>query len=280
MSIYKMIALDMDGTLLSSSKQILPETRKAIEEAVEAGKEVAIASGRAVSEVDDCGEGIERIRYAVCASGAMVYDRVMHRIIYREVFEEELKRKILQIGVAGDAMVYCASNGNMLAEAEKLKHLKDYHMDVYTDMVNRVFVKVENIWETCVTGELPLEKINLYSKSVSMRDRLYKKLEGLPVTIAFAEGNSLEISPEGVSKASGLKKLCEYLSLSPEEMIAVGDADNDKEMLSYAGLSVAMGNAAAAIKDICDVVVADNDHNGCAQAIREYLLNTDVPCEQ
>lgn len=272
MSAYKIIALDMDGTLLSSNKHILKETREAIGKAVRAGKDVVIATGRAVSEVEDCSDGLEGIRYAVCASGAVVYDRLKQRIIYRKGFEEALQRTILRTAVEEDAMAYCTSNGKMFAEAERLKHLEDYNMDVYSDMVNRVFVKVENIWETCVVEGMSLEKINLYSKTVSMQERLFKKLQGLPVTIAFAEGNSLEISPEGVTKAFGLQRLCEHLSLSSKELIAVGDADNDKEMLKYAGLSVAMGNAVPAIRNMCDVIVADNDHNGCAEAIMKYLL--------
>lgn len=273
MSTYKMIALDMDGTLLSSSKHVLPETREAIEKAIQAGKVVAIASGRAVSEIEDCSEEIGRIRYAVCTSGAVVYDRLEKKMIYCQGFAEDVKLEILRIAVEENVMTYCVSSGDVFAERERLMHLDDYNMAVYTEMVNRVFIKVDNIWEACVDGGMQLEKINLFSKTVEMRERLYKRLEKLPVTIAQAEGNSLEVSPKGVTKALGLEKLCEHLAISPEQLIAVGDADNDKEMLGFAGLSVAMGNAIDEIKEISDVVVADNDHNGCAEAIEKYLLS-------
>ena len=91
--------------------------------------------------------------------------------------------------------------------------------------------------------------------------------------LANAEQASLEISAVGVTKGTGLKKLCEHLGISLEETIAVGDADNDIDVLKTAGLSVAMGNANDTVKSICDVVVSDCDHDGCAEVIEKYLLN-------
>ena len=87
-----------------------------------------------------------------------------------------------------------------------------------------------------------------------------------------AESASLEISAAGVDKGKGLLKLCEYLGLSPEKTIAVGDADNDVAILKTAGLSVAMGNALPQIRELSDVSVADCNHDGCAEAIEKYLL--------
>ena len=74
----------------------------------------------------------------------------------------------------------------------------------------------------------------------------------------------------GVSKASGLKSLCDKLGLSMEQVVMVGDADNDIEAMKAAGMAVAMGNANEHVKEICDVEVADNNHQGCAQAIRMF----------
>jgi hypothetical protein len=90
--------------------------------------------------------------------------------------------------------------------------------------------------------------------------------------MAFSEIASLEISAQKVDKGIGLKKLCEYLGISIDETIAVGDGYNDLEALKAAGLSIAMGNAVEEIKEIADVVVADCDHDGCAQAIEQYLI--------
>jgi len=117
-----------------------------------------------------------------------------------------------------------------------------------------------------------VEKLNLFSASADIRERLHSRICGLPLAIAFAEGASLELSPRNVSKASGLVWLCGHLDIPLHKTIIVGDADNDAQVLRIAGLSVAMGNALPHIKELCDVVVADNDHDGCAEAVDRYLL--------
>ena len=90
--------------------------------------------------------------------------------------------------------------------------------------------------------------------------------------MALAETTSLELSSMGINKGVGLKKLCQYLKISLANTIVVGDADNDIEALKIAGLAVGMGNANDTVKHIADVLVNDCDHDGCAQAITEYLL--------
>ena len=81
----------------------------------------------------------------------------------------------------------------------------------------------------------------------------------------------MEASPTGITKASGLQELCTLLRIPLSETVAVGDAPNDLEILQLAGLSAAMGNASDSIKEICDVVVSDNDHNGVLEVIQRYF---------
>ena len=99
-----------------------------------------------------------------------------------------------------------------------------------------------------------------------------ERLAGLPVELAESEDASLELSPAGADKGSGLLALAELLGIPRAATIAVGDAENDLPMLRAAGLGVAMGNATDAARAAANVVVADNDHDGCAEAIRRFLL--------
>ena len=85
---------------------------------------------------------------------------------------------------------------------------------------------------------------------------------------AQADVTSLEMTAPGVSKAEGLRRLADLLGISMEETAAIGDADNDRRMLEAVGLPIAMGNADEAIRAICRIVTADNDHNGVGEAIR------------
>ena len=88
-----------------------------------------------------------------------------------------------------------------------------------------------------------------------------------------SEATGLEMNAKGVDKGTGLKQLCKHLGISIDETIVVGDADNDKEALGVAGLAIAMGNAKESVKEIADVIVSDNDHDGCAEAIEKYLMS-------
>ena len=90
--------------------------------------------------------------------------------------------------------------------------------------------------------------------------------------LELRDGDKSRFGGKGVSKAVGLRKLCEHLHIPISETIAVGDAPNDLEVLKAAGLAVAMGNSRQQILDMADVVVSDCDHDGCAEAIHQYLL--------
>ena len=103
-------------------------------------------------------------------------------------------------------------------------------------------------------------------------DFLGGALSGVEVELARSETSSLEFSPAGVSKGSGLAELCHITGLPLEATIAVGDSDNDLPILERAGLAVAMGNARERVRQAAGAVVADNDHDGCAEAIRRFLL--------
>ena len=158
---YQLIALDMDGTLLDGAKRVLPSSTEAIEEALAAGRHVAICSGRCPAMVEVSRDELAGIRYAICGSGTSLFETA-----------------------------------------------------------------------------------------------------------------SLEFSPTEANKGTGMLALAELLGVPRGATMAVGDADNDLPMLRDAGLGVAMGNANERVRAAADVVVADNDHGGVAEAIRTYLLGS------
>ena len=119
-----------------------------------------------------------------------------------------------------------------------------------------------------------IEKMCLFHTSVEEREKTCEMLdkEQLPFTYAKSEISSLEITPLHMDQSVGLEFLSETLGIPVQEMIMVGDADNDLPALKKAGLAVAMGNANEHVKEIAHVQVADNNHHGCAEAIYKYLL--------
>lgn len=267
---YKLIALDMDGTLLNSQKKISTATYKALESAIAANKHVVLSTGRAICELSDYQKEFAKIQYGICESGALVYDFKNNKIIDQSTFPIDTINEIIAASKQEDTAMHVFSNGIAYLSHHDFTTLEEHHMGEYKGLYTRVVTFVDDTIPYLLNKKI--EKVNLYHLNSEARARTYERLKDLPVALAFAETTSLEISPLNVSKGFGLLKLCKHLDLNIEETIAVGDSNNDLEVLKTAGLAVAMKNAINEVKEICDVIVADNDHDGCKEAIDKYLL--------
>ena len=273
MSKYKLVAFDMDGTLLNSKKEIVKDSIHAIQKAVSARKEVILSTGRGPAELTDYICQIPGLRYLDCLSGAMVYDLKEKKIIYSNPLQPEIVKNLLEIAKEEDTMIHFLTNDSIVQKSD-LENMGHYNMSIYKSMFEKITQTYENIYETYHQNPFPVAKLNIYHTSTDSRRKTEERIKqsGLAVSMVYSEFSSLEVSAQGVNKGTGLKKLCQHLGLSIEETIAVGDADNDTDILKTAGLAVAMGNAKDSIKAIADVVVSDCDHNGCVEVIQNYLL--------
>lgn len=273
MSSYKLIAFDMDGTLLNSEKKISRRNLDMIQKAIAAGKEVILNTGRCPAELDEYIEMIPGLRYLNCISGALVYDLKDKKHIYSKFISPDVVKAVIEATKQEDIMYHMMTEQSYVQKKD-WEQMEYYQMGVYKDMFLRVTHMCDDILEFYEKDPFPLAKMNLYHPSTEVRVRTKQSIldHNIPVSMAFSEIASLEISAQKVDKGIGLKKLCEYLGISIDETIAVGDGYNDLEALKAAGLSIAMGNAVEEIKEIADVVVADCDHDGCAQAIEQYLI--------
>ena len=268
---YELIALDMDGTLLTSDKRLPDETVRDINEAVARGKHVALCTGRCVPELKEYREKLASVRYAVAVSGAVLYDLWEDRTLYAVGVERELAVKIAAVGEAHGAMVHLLCEDASIVRADQARHTADFGMGPYQDLFWNISTHVDDILQAAAARPF-LPKVNLYCRSKEDQASAYEILKKMPVSIALAENAGLEMSPPGVDKGSGLRRLAALLGVAMEKVIAVGDGDNDRAMLAAAGLAVAMGNAVPEAAAVADAVVADNDHNGAGEAIRRYLL--------
>lgn len=272
MSKYKLIAFDMDGTLLNSKKEISQKTLEAIDKAFDAGKEVILSTGRCVAELNEYISQIPKLRYINCVSGALVYDLKEKKNIYSNAIPPEKVKEILEVSKLEDCMVHIMTTHSFVQEKD-LENMAYFGMGIYQNMFSKVTDTVSDIYSFYSDNNFPVEKLNLYHHSQKGRGRSRERLADSGLALSNAEESSLEMSEEGVTKGTGLLKLCEHLGISIEETIAVGDADNDIDVLKTAGLSIAMDNAADNIKNICDVIVSDCDSDGCVEAIEKYLLD-------
>lgn len=272
---YQLIAFDMDGTLLSSKKEVLASSREAIAQALRMGKVVAICTGRCPKMIELDHESIGDVRYAICCNGTILYDLAEHRVLSASSLEHDVLARALDALGDEDAMIDAFSGSGFFCQTSHLENMERYNMAIYRELYRATGTLVEDIRAQLLDPAATYQKFIFHCTSPEARERVLSRVGDLPVETARSEVSSLEFSPAGVNKGTGLLALAELLGIPRDATIAVGDADNDLAMLEAAGLGVAMGNANEAARAAADVVVADNDHDGCAEAIRTFLLGNE-----
>lgn len=273
MNKYILAAFDMDGTLLDSQKNIRKDSIEAMYEAVSVGKILSLSTGRNPSELAYYRAKLPMMQYIMCLSGALILNNKTDEIIFEKALAQDKVCRLFEIGKDYDAMIHIHSKDTHI-QYKDLDNLARCGMGVYRPMFERISVFHDDMAKEFSNHPFPVYKFNFYCSSEMVRTDLEKKIasENLNISMCHAETKSLECSPLGVSKASGLEFLCSYLNISTDEAIAVGDADNDIDILESAGLGIAMGNANANVKAISDAVVADCDSNGIEEVIKMYLM--------
>lgn len=269
---YKLIAFDMDGTLLRPDKTISEESKSAIHEAVEAGKIVAICSGRPVCELRPYEKDFADIRYLVSGCGSLIFDRREKKILARHTMNPDLVDRVLEVTTKEDMMPQVLQRGESHVQADDLENMPHFHMAIYIGLYHGAATPEKDIRAYIRENREDIEKINLYHATLDGRERTRARLSSLPLDLTDSEESSLEVSTPGIDKGTGLLDLARALSIDPSEVIAVGDAYNDLPMIRAAGLGLVMGNGADDVKPEGDAVLPDNEHEGAAYAIRHYLL--------
>jgi len=268
---YKLIAIDMDGTLLREDKTISSKTKEALKAANSLGVKIVLTSGRPIQGIKNYLNELQLIGkddYVIGLNGAMICNCSDYSIISSS---ETLKGKDLKY-------IY-----------NKVKELKTYvhAFTRYEDLVNieskfsegeekRINLKVKVVdFLTETKDDDEILKVVLEEE----KDVLDKITSQIPKEL-FEEYNvirsldfMIEFMKKGCTKANGIEKLAQHLGITREEIIAIGDAINDKEMIEYAGLGVAMGNAEDEIKMQADFITKTNEEDGVAYVIHKFIVN-------
>lgn len=271
---YRLLAMDMDGTVLTGEKTISPRTRRAIEQALTEGKELLFATGRCPSEMGEYMRAFPKMKYALCLSGALIFDLSTGKALSEITISRQLAQQILDASAELDAMVNFYAGADVFVEKRRRNNLDYFNCGCFHGLYESCAVWVDDIREVLRDRGDRIYKINLYCHDEANWNRARELLQDMPF-LNYASGipNNYEISPLGATKGDGLKRLSEVTGIPLSEMIAVGDEGNDLSMLHTAGLGVAMGNAIDEVKAAADVVTGDCDHDGVAQVIEKYLLD-------
>lgn len=270
----KLIALDMDGTILNSSGLMSNLTIPAIKEANDKNITVSLATGRTLSEISIVTNNTNLIRYSICSNGACVWDLQESKVIYSNLLSTESLKKIYNVLSPYDTLMDAYVEGKAYAKKTSEERLKLFGVPTkYIELLAKGRELVESLKGFLFNRNKPIEKLNIRLSDPEQTRQVWnllKEIPGIAVTTSGFDG--IEVNNKTANKADGLINLAKYLNIPIEQTMAVGDSLNDKEMLKAAAVSVAMDNADPEIKKICKFVTASNDNNGVAEAIRKYAL--------
>lgn len=266
---YEMIVLDLDGTLTNSQKEISPKTKQALLRIQHAGKKVVLASGRPTPGIVRLADELELDRfggYILAFNGARVIEYGTGNIIYNRTVPGELVADIYRAAVEEDVRILTYTENEIILGngADEYVQLESKINGIPTREVED-FVGFVNypVNKFLLTGTP--EKILQVQES--MRERF-----GWELNIFRSEPFFLEMMPQSIDKAYSLEKLLEYLGMDRRQMICCGDGFNDKSMIHFAGLGVAMANAQPEVKEAADYITASNDEDGIVQVIEKFML--------
>ncbi len=267
----RLIATDLDGTLLNGSGEISARSADAIRRARARGVIVCIASGRIHATCLPFHRELGLDTPLIAVNGAWVQhgDRILERhAIPRSAFEDGLrtaeKHEISPMAVIGDKMMYLASNKRYLDRLLGFYEDRSYFEELSS--------RAEMIERAGATGCERLSFISfetdaLVSLRAELTERFSKQLE-----VSSSWATNLEIGKAGINKGYAVERLAARFRVPREEVMALGDHDNDVSMLHYAGFSVAMGNASGEAKAASRYVTGTNEEEGFAEALERFAL--------
>lgn len=241
---YRLLALDMDGTLLNDEQIITPKTVEWIQKAVDAGVHVCLSTGRASKSAMPYAEQLGLKTPMIMVNGSEVW-RAPYELYRRSLMDPVLVQQMYDIA-------------------------QEYDIWFWAYSVDEVYNR--NNWDGEILSREWL-KFGYSTEDDEIRHKLLMRLQDMGgLEITNSSPHNLEINPLGVNKASGIREVCKLLGLEMSQVVAVGDSLNDLAAIQHAGFGVAMGNAQETVKQEADAVVASNNDDGIAEVIQKYIL--------
>ena len=268
---YRLIALDLDGTLLSSSKQLSAENAAALQLASEHGALIVPTTGRFFGGMPQVIQELPYLRYVITINGAQVLDIQSGKSIYRAELPLDCALAILEyldtLPVIYDC--YCDSWGWMTRAMQETapKFITDAHS---LKMVQELRTPVDELKCYLRARGDDVQKIQLFVGNVSHRPAIMAELtRRFPETVVSSSlANNIEINTGAANKGSAVRALAMHLGIPMEQTIAFGDGGNDLSMIRMCGLGVAMANACPEVLAAADRVTGSCDENGVAAVLQ------------
>lgn len=283
MSKYRIIVMDVDGTLTNGEKKIPKKTKEALMEAQKQGMRLILASGRPTSGLMDFAKELEMEKHnglLVSYNGSKVIDCETNEVLFNEAMSVE----------QGKAVLEHLKKFDVIPMIDKGEYM--YVNDVFNNEIN-LNGKPFNIiqyesrggkYKLCEKDDLaafadyPINKILTAGQPEYLKENYKEMMEPFKDTLScmFTASFYFEFTAQGIDKAKALDTVLSKLGYKREELIAFGDGQNDASMVKYAGLGIAMDNAVQELKDVADYVTLSNEEDGIAYALNKFVNNIEI----
>lgn len=287
---YKLVAIDLDGTLLNEYGNVTEKTVQSIKNAVNKGVNIILASGRPVDSVKEIAKKVGVNKYIIAGNGALIYDIQKDEVIYEKYMSKEKVLEIIKICEENSISYNIYTENTIIAKALKYNVLYYYKENLKKEEKDMTRITlVENV-ERYITlnDDLKYLKITICDENKSVFNSIIKKIrqiEDIDIldvshmsrkTIKQGEKEVVieyfytEVSSKNVDKWYAIEVLADKLSIRKEEIIAIGDNINDKKMIEEAGLGIVMKNSTKDVINIADYITKKNSKDGVAKAIKKF----------
>lgn len=269
---YKLIALDIDGTLLNSKKEITSKVYESIQEAKEKGFKIVLSTGRPLQGVTPLLEKLNLTDsgdYVICFNGALVQEVKSKKVIADiDMSVEDFRTIYNRVCKPNNTNIHINTTTHLITPQET-----PHKYTIHESKLNNIGIEYVN--ENDIDSNIKFCKVMIVDEPERLEEiiatipqELYEKY-----TIVRSAPFFLEFLNINANKGTALEALCKSIGLPVEKTIAVGDEENDQHMIKLAGLGVAMGNARDTIKEIADYITDTNNNHGVAKTIDKFLLN-------
>lgn len=288
---YKLIAIDLDGTLLNSYGEVSDINKQAINMAIQNNVEVVLTSGRMPKAILPIADEVNANRYIISGNGAAVYDVQNNEIIYNNYMSKEKTLEIIEMCEKNNMFYSLYTNDVILTKAlnynilyynnENKKHAEDKKIKI--NILDDIYKYIQEYSKNDFLKFTICDSDEIIFRSVINKLREIKNVDILEVShmsrkiINYGSNEHevsyyyTEITNKNVNKWTALQQLIKRLGIQKEEVIAIGDNVNDQEMIINAGVGIATGNSSPNVQKIADYIVASNNENGVAEGINEYI---------
>lgn len=265
----KAVFIDIDETLTNSQREITKETQDEIKRCVEKGIKIILASGRSRKEAMDFQEQIGTSPYIISSNGASCYDAIEAKEIYNESLKKEVVKELLEYSKRNKYKLKLNYKDKLVLNEASFPDEKD---KVKTIEELEKIIEEEDIVQ-CVVADSDIEKMkkfkmfleeNFYDIKIVNESKRLKNPELKPSKSYYCD-----IASANVSKGRAILAVCKYLNLEKEEIVTIGDGENDVSMFETTPNSVAMENALESIKKQAKYLTATNDENGVAEVLKK-----------